>query len=149
MERKIFLKPPHYFFFCLILSAAFYSFFPSFNLIEYPWTLIGLVFFIKGGAWVLIAWKAFRKHKTTRSFEKSSYLVKDSLYRYSRNPMYLGAITILLGISVFSGNLISLVSALLFFLIINFMFIPFEEEKAEREFGLEYLEYKKKVRRWL
>jgi len=148
MERKIFLKPPHYFFFCLVLSVALYSIFPSVNFIRYPWSLAGLLLMVKGLAFVLISWALFKKYKTPEGFQKSTNLVTKGLYRYSRNPMYLGGIIFLTGMSIILGNVISFVSPVLFFLVVNFMFIPYEEEKAEREFDLEYLEYKKRTRRW-
>ena len=63
--------------------------------------------------------------------------------------MYLGSITFLFGLSFVLGNLISFISPIFFFAIINWMFIPYEEEKMKDEIGTEYLEYMKKVRRWI
>jgi len=63
--------------------------------------------------------------------------------------MYLGFLIFLIGLSFALGNLISFISSILFFTIINWMFIPYEEEKMEDELGMEYLEYKKKIKRWI
>ena len=149
MKRKIFLKPPHYFFFCLILSLVLYSMIPQLNLIIFPWNLIGLILIIKGSVFVYLAWALFKKYKTPEDFQKSTRLVKEGLFKYSRNPMYSGGVVFLFGISILLGNIASLISPVLFFLIINYMFVPYEEEKGERDFDQEYLDYKKKVRRWL
>jgi protein-S-isoprenylcysteine O-methyltransferase Ste14 len=40
-------------------------------------------------------------------------------------------------------------SPLCFFVVLDRMIIPYEEEKMERTFGKEYLGYRRKVRRWL
>jgi protein-S-isoprenylcysteine O-methyltransferase Ste14 len=42
-----------------------------------------------------------------------------------------------------------LLCAVLFFAVVRWIFIPFEEEKMENSFGKEYLEYKQRVPRWL
>jgi protein-S-isoprenylcysteine O-methyltransferase Ste14 len=63
--------------------------------------------------------------------------------------MYLGGILILLGATILSHNLSGLIPAFFFFSIINWMFIPFEENKMEKTFGQKYLDYKNKIRRWI
>lgn len=95
------------------------------------------------------AFKLFRKYKTPIDFEKSTHLITEGVFKYTSNPIYFGALTLLTGISVLLGNIFSFVSPIIFFLVINYMFIPFEEEKGEEEFGKEYLEYKGKTKKWL
>jgi protein-S-isoprenylcysteine O-methyltransferase Ste14 len=90
-----------------------------------------------------------KKYDTPEKFQKTTYLIKKGAYKYSRNPMYLGSIIFLFGLSFVLGNLISFISPIFFFAIINWMFIPYEEEKMKDEIGTEYLEYMKKVRRWI
>ena len=63
--------------------------------------------------------------------------------------MYLGMVSILLGIGIALGPVISLVVPILFMIVMEVMFIPFEEKNLEQAFGKEYLDYKKKVRRWI
>jgi protein-S-isoprenylcysteine O-methyltransferase Ste14 len=55
----------------------------------------------------------------------------------------------LIGCSVLSGNILSVLSPLCFFVVLDRMFIPYEQEKMESTFGKEHLEYRRKVRRWL
>ena len=149
MKRKIFLKPTHYFFFCLILSAAIYSMLPSLNWIKYPWNFLGIILVIMGTYFVCASYMLFKKHKTPVSFEKSTHLITEGVFKYSSNPMYFGAFTFLLGTSLLLGNILSFVSPAIFFLVINYMFIPYEEEKGELEFGKEYTEYKEKTKKWI
>ena len=63
--------------------------------------------------------------------------------------MYLGMLLILLGISILTGNPISLIFPVLFFIIINKKFVLPEEKNMEDIFGKKYQEYKDKTRRWI
>ena len=103
---------------------------------------IGIYFIVKSSY-------SLKKQNTPDNFRISTAVVETGLYKYSRNPMYLGALIFLIGLSVLFGNLISFISPVLFFIIINWMFIPYEEEKMEKEMGEEYVEYKKTARCWL
>ena len=110
MKRKIFLKPPHYFFFCLILALALYSMLPSLNWIKFPWNLLGIILLAAGTYFIYSSYRLLKKHKTAVSFEKSTYLVTEGVYKYTTNPMYFGAFMFLLGVSLLLGNIISFVS---------------------------------------
>jgi len=76
-------------------------------------------------------------------------MVAEGTYKFTRNPMYLGVTIALLGAAIFFGNALSFLSPLIFFLIMNYYFVPREEKLMENIFGKKYLEYKKQVRRWL
>jgi protein-S-isoprenylcysteine O-methyltransferase Ste14 len=76
-------------------------------------------------------------------------LLTDDIYRLTRNPMYLGIVMMLLGTAVATGGLFFYIAALLFFLIIDFAFCPYEEAKLEQGFGSSFLAYRQRVRRWL
>jgi len=147
--KKITGIPPNYFFICIILSVAFYFLLPEFNLIRYPYSMSGWAVMIVGLYLIIWPWYVFKKHNTPEDFSKSTYLVTEGPYKFSRNPMYLGMAIFLLGLSIAIGNVIAFISPIFFFLIIHYMFIPFEEEKTQNTFGQKYLDYKKKVRRWI
>ncbi|KPJ55111.1 hypothetical protein AMJ47_01135 [Parcubacteria bacterium DG_72] len=149
VKRKIFLKPTHYFFFCLILSFAAYSMLPSMNWIKFPWNLLGIILIASGIYFIYASYALLKKHKTAVSFEKSTHLVTEGVYKYSTNPMYFGAFVFLLGVSILVGNIVSFASPAIFFLVINYMFIPYEEEKGEIEFGKEYIKYKEETKKWI
>jgi protein-S-isoprenylcysteine O-methyltransferase Ste14 len=95
---------------------------------------------------------SFRKAKTTvnpMSPEKSSALVCTGIYKYSRNPMYLGMALLLLAWAIYLASAWALLGVLAYVLYITrFQIIP-EERVMEKLFGQEYLAYKAKVRRWL
>jgi protein-S-isoprenylcysteine O-methyltransferase Ste14 len=149
-SKKIIGIPPVYFVSAIFLSLICYLIFPQFNLISYPSNLVGGIFLLLiGFYWIMKPHNNLEKHKTPEKFHKSTCVVITGLYKYSRNPMYLGFVIFLIGLGFFLGNIISIIPAFLFFLIMDLMFIPYEEEKMKQELTDDYLKYKKKVRRWL
>jgi protein-S-isoprenylcysteine O-methyltransferase Ste14 len=76
-------------------------------------------------------------------------LVTDGPYRFTRNPMYLGLVTITLGIAVWIGAWPMLVVPVAVFATANWVHIPFEEAKMRRQFGAAYDDYVERVRRWV
>ena len=94
---------------------------------------------------------SFVKAKTTTNPlqpEKAGTLVTIGIYRYSRNPMYLGLFCVLLAWGVFLANGFSLILAVLFIPVMNFLQIIPEERAMELNFREHYTAYKEKVRRW-
>jgi protein-S-isoprenylcysteine O-methyltransferase Ste14 len=75
-------------------------------------------------------------------------LVENGVYRYSRNPTYLGILLMLLGAFLIVANLPMLIILVAFFIILNRQ-VSYEEKVITEKFGETYLSYKKKTRRWL
>ena len=80
---------------------------------------------------------------------KSTSLITNDIYKYSRNPMYFGYLLIILGSSAYLGNVISIIIIPLFIFTINFLQIIPEEEALKDLYGPRYDEYLSKVRRWI
>lgn len=79
---------------------------------------------------------------------KASRLVTGGLYRYSRNPMYLALLLLLLGWGLYLGNAFNtLVAAGFVYYMNTFQIVP-EEEVLAQKFGKEYQKYCIMVRRW-
>ena len=79
---------------------------------------------------------------------KVSTLVTSGLYHYSRNPMYLALLHLLLGWGLYLGNAFNTILAAGFVYYMNaFQIIP-EEEVLRDKFGKEYQKYCVMVRRW-
>ena len=91
--------------------------------------------------------KAYTSIDPLRPF-KSTYLITNDIYKYSRNQMYFGYLLILLSSSVYLSNVISIIVIPLFVFIFNFIQIIPEEEALKDLFGPNYDEYQIKVRRW-
>jgi protein-S-isoprenylcysteine O-methyltransferase Ste14 len=148
-NRKIIWIPPTYFYLAIIIIMVTYFLLPQYNIIAYPYNLLGVILIILWWYFIISPYYLFRAKNTPEKFEKSTCVVTEWLYKYSRNPMYLWSIILLIWLALLSWNIISFISPIFLFLFLNFMFIPYEEEKWEKELWKQYLDYKKKVRRWL
>ena len=78
-----------------------------------------------------------------------SELVTLGAYLWTRNPMYLGLLTALIGFALYMGTLPFFLAPWVFFLVINGVHIPYEEAVLEKTFGSAYEHYLKRVRRWI
>lgn len=142
--------PPILFLFCIISMIGLNYLVPIQQWIATPYNLIGIIILVIGLFMVISTSKRFRKVKTQiHTFKKPNKLVKDGLFQVSRNPIYLGFMTALLGIAILLGSAAAFIPACIFFLIANFWYIPFEEKNMETIFGQDYRFYKRNVRRWL
>ena len=95
---------------------------------------------------------AFRRQGTTvhpMHPEKASLVVSSGVYRFTRNPMYLGLALLLAGWTVYLGNIASALLLPVFVMYMSrFQIVP--EERALRErFGDDFAAYRASVRRWL
>ena len=81
--------------------------------------------------------------------ESASSLVSSGVFRYTRNPMYLGMILISIAAVVKSSSVLSLLVVLGFFLFITrYQIIP-EERAMAKLFGEDFEQYQQRVRRWI
>ena len=72
-----------------------------------------------------------------------------TIYKYSRNPMYLCLLMIVISSTMFYLNIYSILTPLFFYLWINRFQIKREEIFLTEKFGKEYLSYKNTTRRWI
>jgi protein-S-isoprenylcysteine O-methyltransferase Ste14 len=95
---------------------------------------------------------AFRQSKTTinpMNPNKTTALVTSGIYRFSRNPMYVGLVLFLTAWAIQLSMLWPFIGPVLFVIYINRFQIKPEEREMESKFEDEYSVYKNKVRRWL
>ena len=115
-------------------------------------TLISILVVVIGLACAIPSFRLFAKHNTTISPftpSETSALVTDGMYRYSRNPMYLGLVLLTIGATIFFGTWLGVVIVVAFIFLLNFLQIIPEEEALHEIFGEEYVEYRREVRRWI
>lgn len=123
--------------------------------IEVPFAIrlgIALALVIAGQSISISGMIAFRRAKTTLNPIKpiaASSLVSSGVYRFTRNPMYLGLLLTLLAWAVFLSNPVALLFVPVFLLYMNRFQIHPEERVLSSLFGTEYSAYKERVRRWL
>lgn len=107
---------------------------------------------VTAGAFIAVAGViAFRQAKTTANPmnpDAASSLVINGIYRFTRNPMYLGFLLALAGWGLWLANLPAIFWLIIYILYINqFQIIP-EERILEEKFGDDFIAYRKQVRRW-
>lgn len=106
-------------------------------------TFIGFLFGV--GAFI-----EFRKAHTTLDPHGSvKALVTDGIYRFTRNPIYLGFVLMVIGFPLAYGTLWGLVAAPFFATTMSRLVIEKEEAYLEKKFKGEYTGYKSRVRRWI
>ena len=149
-KKKLKIPPP---ILVIILITSIYFSSDKLNLIFIPYrTLFSIVILSIGILVIINPVVKFIKSKTTVNpveFKNVEKLVTSGIYKYSRNPMYLGMIMIIISTTVYYLNFYSLLTPFIFFFWINRFQIKREEVFLEEKFGQEYLSYKTKTRRWI
>jgi protein-S-isoprenylcysteine O-methyltransferase Ste14 len=116
----------------------------------FPHHVLGLLLAAAGVGLCAYAAAIFAARDTTKNpYGEPAKLVTIPPYTISRNPMYLGLTTVLLGLAAFFDSPIMLLAPIVFAVVIDRVVIPNEEQTMEHIFGAEYLAYKDRVRRWL
>ncbi len=142
--------PPMIFYIFIIFSLMLNFIFPIKKVIFYPYNYFGLLLILFGIIIDVWAWSLFRKKKTTLNpYKIPSKLENSGPFKISRNPMYLGMDLVLLGLSIFLSSLSTFIFPILFIFLIEKLFITFEERSLQKRLGKPYLDYKKRVRRWV
>tara|TARA_B100002052_G_scaffold3064_1_gene2848 strand:+ start:182 stop:637 length:456 start_codon:yes stop_codon:yes gene_type:complete len=114
--------------------------------------IFGSLMIISGLIFIVSAIILFKKYQTTitpLNPSNATKLITVGIYKFSRNPMYLGLLLVLLGISIIINLIGGFFLIPLFILYLNlFQIIP-EENAMVNLFKDEFLDYKKSVRRWI
>ena len=143
------LIPPVYLLISLLLMLVLHYQLPLLRLIPAPYSYTGISLIIAGLCLAILGAGMFRRADTpVRPFRKSTTLVVHGLFRYSRNPMYLGLLLALLGTAILLGSLSPFLVIPVFFVIIREGYVKHEERFLEELFGDAYRSYKQRVRRW-
>ena len=110
-----------------------------------------------GGALLLvgtgIGWAALselRRHRTTvEPWHRPTALVTSGMFAFTRNPLYLTLLLILLSLAIMMDSLWLVASTALLWLTLDRVVVRAEEKLVEEAFPEEYPAYKRRVRRWL
>jgi protein-S-isoprenylcysteine O-methyltransferase Ste14 len=99
------------------------------------------------GIWAIVT---IRKAGTqVETYKPTTAIVANGPYRFTRNPIYLGMMLVLIGLAVALDSLWLLAMLVPFYLVIRYGVVAREEAYLERKFGDVYFGYKSRVRRWL
>jgi protein-S-isoprenylcysteine O-methyltransferase Ste14 len=108
-----------------------------------PIVLIGLLIGFSG------LFQIRRANTTLNPHGSVTTVVTSGIYRFTRNPMYLGFMLMVIGFPLAKGTLWGLILAPFFILTMNRLVIEKEEAYLEKKFGEPYTSFKRRVRRWL
>jgi protein-S-isoprenylcysteine O-methyltransferase Ste14 len=90
-----------------------------------------------------------RGRGTPAIFDAPRAFVASGLYKYVRNPMYIGGLMLLFGFGLFARSISILVLTLFLFLVVHLLVVFYEEPTLTRKFGSTYQDYRRAVRRWI
>jgi protein-S-isoprenylcysteine O-methyltransferase Ste14 len=146
------IPPPFIMLLAAILMWMLHRWMPLAQLIVNPWNRSGWLFAVAGMGIAVAAFERFKQASTTvnpREPHTASNLVTGGVYRISRNPMYLGLLMILMGWALDLGTASPWIVPPVFVFIVTVLQIIPEEQALEKLFGEQYVEYRRRVARWL
>ena len=137
----------------ILFAIMIFYFSDNFAYIDLPFKIhISIFFIVLGFIVTFSSARNFKKKDTTVNPMKpneTSKLVTDGFFKITRNPMYLGMLLFLLGLSIYNGLIVGLIFLPLFVGYITYFQIIPEENAMLELFGEEFTVYMKKVRRWI
>lgn len=144
------LNPPVYFLIALILSIVLHFTVENHGIRMGLWCWAGVLLALAGG-WITVWADAIfkRVNTTVKPDQTPSVLVTSGPFGISRHPMYLGMLSLSLGIACVLGSLLSLIGPLFLWAVLQFVFIPHEESVMHSVFGDDYFSYCRQVRMWI
>ncbi|MEF2144151.1 MAG: isoprenylcysteine carboxylmethyltransferase family protein [Desulfovibrionaceae bacterium] len=149
---EIRIMPPLILYACLGAGVVAELLFPT----SLPWlkpfwrVALGSAFGLAAFLFMMSGHSLFRRIGTNvRTNRPALLLVTQGMYRYSRNPMYVGMCGFLAGLGVIFDNLWLLAGCAPLALYFVLYVVPREERYMLRTFGAAYEQYKSEVRRWL
>lgn len=125
---------------------------PSLHIAVPGSTVLAAILILAGVSLAMSGKIAFGRARTTiNPFkpEQTSALVVSGIYRFTRNPMYLGMLLDLTGIAVYFSNPVTLALLPVYVLYLNRFQIGPEEKILSGMFGQVFTEYAARVRRWI
>ena len=144
------ILPPVWLALTLVAMGLAHYYLPIVRIAESSWRLVGIAPILAGILMAAISAGAFSRAGTpVIPFHPSTALVETGFYRFTRNPMYLGMVLVLVGVAILSGTLGAWLPVPVFIAVIHYRFILGEERFLTSIFGEDYERYRTRVRRWL
>ena len=144
------ILPPTYLLIAIALMTAAHFVLPIWLVVAFPWRFAGVLPLVAGIYLNLAADRQLKLQGTTvKPLERSTTLVTDGVFAWTRNPMYLGMALILAGIAALSGSFSPWVIVVAFVILMDRVFIQREERQLDEVFGVTCSQYRSRVRRWL
>ncbi|MDX1735542.1 MAG: isoprenylcysteine carboxylmethyltransferase family protein [Halioglobus sp.] len=147
---KRYIFPPVWLAFGIVAQFVCNEYAPLVRFTSGEWQAVGAVVLLAGLALLVLAGGLFKQAETDLiPFRNVTALVTTGVYRFTRNPMYLGMALVLLGCALTVGAASALLVPPVFMAIIHFRFILPEEQMLRELCPEEFPAYCSRVRRWL
>ena len=145
------ILPPIVWLAAVIAILVLHDWFPIAHFEPETWrSASGLLLFALALGTTIWHKRLFKKEKTNiNTFDSPQNLVKSGLFKYIRNPMYLGFVASLAALALLSGAVSPWLIVLGFFVLSDRWYIPFEEQAMHERFGVKYDDYRSHTRRWI
>ena len=141
---------PYLFLFPLIIGAIIENFIPTRIFPIKVSLVIGAIFCISSLPFIILALKEFYKAKILFDTRiASTTLINTSIYKITRNPVYLSFVLFYIGLSFLINSIWMLVMLVPSIYFIQIFSIKREEKLLEAKYGEEFRIYKARVRRWI
>ena len=143
--------------FGLWIAIALFSFFPDYYKYVLPfWFMeyemlqhIGAALVLISLVWVIISQNQMAKSwRIGINYEEKTELVTNGVFKFSRNPVFLGILISYIGTFLIIPNAVTFTVLILTYVTLQFQ-IRLEEEYLVGSHGTNYEDYKKRVRRWI
>lgn len=142
---------------CIWIAIIVYSFFPAsysyllpiFYLDYNALRFTGLLLFLLSFIWTIIAqYQMGRSWRIGINYEETTQLVTSGLFRYSRNPIFLGVLVSYLGTFLIIPNALTFTLLIVIFVVLQIQ-VRLEEEYLNQKHTEEYSKYRSSSPRWL
>ena len=135
----------------VLLGLVIHTFWPVEIPLAARFGRIAIVLFLGLGLSIIaLSFREFARARTSvRPDRRANALIRTGPFAYSRNPLYVAVVLLILGIGVWVNSIWIWVMVVPLVLVMNTAVIVREERHLEQRFGRDYVEYKKAVRRWL
>jgi protein-S-isoprenylcysteine O-methyltransferase Ste14 len=144
------IRPPRIALALVATAAALHGLMPVARTVVFAAPGIGAALALAGFAVMIRGRWLFRRHRVAICpTAPTARLIEHDVYRVTRNPMYLGMTGMLAGLAIGVGSLPFHVAALAFFIVMDRVFLPFEEAKLAASFGGDYDAYRARTSRWI
>jgi protein-S-isoprenylcysteine O-methyltransferase Ste14 len=146
------IPPPLAMLLAALIMWALHHFLPLSLLVAAPWNYLAVVPVVISRVISVAAGRRFREARTTFDPvrpELTTHLVTEGVYRFSRNPMYLGLVLMLSAWALWLGTATPWVVPPLFAIWMSITQIAPEERALEKVFGEAYVAYRRSVNRWI
>ena len=144
------ILPPTYLLMAMLVIVLLHILAPLAYIVRMPWNLLGLLPLGLGLIVTAVADRAFKQRGTTvHPFKEPTQVVTNGVFRFSRNPMYLGFVLVLLGMAILLRSLSPFAIVGGFAIWMDIGFIRVEERILATTFGDEWVRYKRRIRKWV